>query len=312
MKIGMSLTTSYSIQRDSAELLASLVDQVKLMADLGFDSLSLGDHHLTHDHYIQVMPTMSHMVSISGDMQLLPLFLLPFYNPILLAEQVSTLDVISGGRTAIICGLGYDPAAFRAFQTTQRVRAPRFVETFEIMRALMSEDDVTYRGRHYTINEGIRINPKPRQQSLPMLIAGGAEPAIRRAAQIADGWVIAPGWSQPQIEQGVQLYRNALAEFGRNEAANEVVLRRDAHLAPTAEAARRETRALLENGYRGMGARELEETLVVGGPGECVEYLEALAKVGVDRVLFRCALDDKEQATQTIQALGEEVIPHFS
>jgi alkanesulfonate monooxygenase SsuD/methylene tetrahydromethanopterin reductase-like flavin-dependent oxidoreductase (luciferase family) len=312
MKIGMSLTTSYSIQRDSAELLASLVGQVKLMADLGFDSLSLGDHHLTHDHYIQVLPTISHVAAISGEMQLLPLFLLPFYNPILLAEQVATLDVISGGRTAIICGLGYDPAAFRAFQTTQRVRAPRFVETFEIMRSLLSEDDVTYRGRHYAINEGIRINPKPRQESLPMLIAGGADPAVRRAAQIADGWVIAPGWNQAQIEQGVEYYQNALAEFGRDGTANEVVLRRDAHLARTAEAARQETGPLFENGYRGMGPLELEETLVVGGPGECVEYLEALERVGIDLILFRCALDEEEQALQTIQVLGEEVIPHFS
>ena len=120
MKIGMSLTTSYSIQRDSGALLASLEEQVKLMAELGFDSLSLGDHHLTNEHYIQVLPTISHMSAISGDMQLLPLFLLPFYNPVLLAEQVATLDVITGGRTAIICGLGYDPVAFAAFQTTQR------------------------------------------------------------------------------------------------------------------------------------------------------------------------------------------------
>ena len=311
MKIGMSLTTSYSIQRDSAELLASLVGQVKLMADLGFDSLSLGDHHLTHDHYIQVLPTISHLAVISGEMQLLPLFLLPFYNPILLAEQVAPGCHLRG-RTAIICGLGYDPAAFRAFQTTQRVRAPRFVETFEIMRSLLSEDDVTYRGRHYAINEGIRINPKPRQESLPMLIAGGADPAVRRAAQIADGWVIAPGWNQPQIERGVQSYQNALAEFVRDGTANEVVLRRDVHLARIAEAARQETGPLFENGYRGMGPLELEETLVVGGPGECLEYLEALERVGIDRVLFRCALDEEEQALQTIQVLGEEVIPHFS
>ena len=51
------------------------------MAGLGFDSLSLGDHHLTNDHYVQVMPAISRMAGISGDMQLLPLFLLPFYKP---------------------------------------------------------------------------------------------------------------------------------------------------------------------------------------------------------------------------------------
>jgi alkanesulfonate monooxygenase SsuD/methylene tetrahydromethanopterin reductase-like flavin-dependent oxidoreductase (luciferase family) len=312
MKIGMSLTTSYSIQRDSRELVTSLIEQVELMAALGFDSLSLGDHHLTNDHYVQVMPAISRMAGISGDMQLLPLFLLPFYNPVLLAEQMATLDVITGGRTAMICGLGYDPAAFIAFQTTQRVRVPRFVESFEILRALMSGDDVTYQGRHYTINQGIRINPKPLQQTLPMWIAAGAEPAVRRAAKMADGWTIVPGWGLPLIKERLQTYRSALAEFGRSEESNEVVLRRDIHLAPTSEAASREAATLFEHGYRGQSAGELQQSLVVGGPAECIELLEQFEELGISRVLFRCALDEKEQALQTIRLLGEEVIPHFA
>ena len=311
MKIGMSLTSSYSIERDSSELLSRLTDQVKLMASLRFDSLSLGDHHLTHDHYIQVMPAISNMAAFSEDMQLLPLFLLPFYNPILLAEQVATLDVITGGRTAVICGLGYDPAAFSAFGTSQRVRAPRFVETFRIMRALFAGDDVTFQGRHYNIKEGVVINPKPLQQPLPMWIAGGADPALRRAARIADGWVIAPGWNRATIERGLQVYRTALAEFGREDDPNEVVLRRDVHLAGTDAAAQREAAPLFEKGYRGMRGSHLEQSLFVGGPGECVEYLRDLESLGVDRVLFRCALDEPEQAAQTIQVLGEGVIPAF-
>ena len=120
MKIGMSLTTSYSSSRDSAELMQNLIEQVKLMADLNFDSLSLGDHHVTPDHYFQVLPTMSHVAAFTGNMQLLPLFLLPFYNPILLAEQLATLDVITGGRVTMISGLGHQPEAHDAFQTPHR------------------------------------------------------------------------------------------------------------------------------------------------------------------------------------------------
>jgi len=311
MKIGMSLTTAYPLQRDSGDLLAGLTEQVKLMAELGFDSLSLGDHHLTAEHYIQVLPTISNMAAISGDMRLLPLFLLPFYNPVLLAEQVATLDVITGGRTTIICGLGYDPEAFTAFQTTQRARVPRFVETFEIMRALMSGDDVTHHGHHYEITSGIQINPKPLQQNLPMWIAGTAEPAIRRAAQMADGWVLVPGSGVDAIRERLQIYRSALAEFGRDEETVDIVLRRDTHLAMTSEAAHQEARVLFEQGYRGHGAQALEESLVLGGPGECIEYLEDVEKLGIHQVLFRCALDEREQALQTIQVLGSEVIPYF-
>ena len=155
MKIGMSLTSSYPTSLDSRVIMENLVEEVKLMAQLGFDSLSLGDHHLTPNHYVQVLPAISSLSSISGNMQLLPLFLLPFYNPILLAEQLATLDVISGGRITVINALGYDAAAFTAFQTTQRARVSRFIETFEIMRLLWERDDVTHKGGHYSVHAPI-------------------------------------------------------------------------------------------------------------------------------------------------------------
>ena len=311
MKIGMSLTSSYSISWDSTVIMESLNQQLKLMAELGFDSFSLGDHHLTADHYVQVLPAISNLSSISGNMQLLPLFLLPFYNPILLAEQLATLDVISGGRITVINALGYDPAAFTAFQTTQRARVSRFVETFEIMRRLLEKDGVTYKGRHYSFDAPISLNPKPISRPLPMWIAGGAEPAIQRAARLGDGWAIVPGWTPDLVKKGIQVYRDSMTECGRNEEDMDIVLRRDTHLAPTSAAGHREAQTLFENGYRGFGAEELEQSLVTGGPAECIEYLENMERSGVTHVLFRCALDEREQALQTIRVLGNDVIPHF-
>ena len=61
MQIGMSLTTSYAIDRDPKALYDGLTEQVKAMAELGFASLSLGDHHVTQNHYFQVLPAMSHL-----------------------------------------------------------------------------------------------------------------------------------------------------------------------------------------------------------------------------------------------------------
>lgn len=311
MKIGMSLTSSYPVGLDSTVIMKNLVEEVRLMAQLGFDSFSLGDHHLTDNNYIQVLPAMSSLSPISGNMRLLPLFLLPFYNPILLAEQLATLDVISGGRTTVINALGYDAAAFAAFRTSQRDRVPRFTETFEIMRLLWERDGVTYKGRHYSIDAPVSINPKPVSRPLLMWIAGGAEPAIQRAARMGDGWVIAPGWTPDVAKKGIQFYRNSIAECGRNERDMAIVLRRDAHLAPTSEAAHREAQTLFENGYRGFGAVELNQSLIIGGPAECIEYLEDMERAGVTEVLFRCALDEREQALQTITTIGTDVIPHF-
>jgi alkanesulfonate monooxygenase SsuD/methylene tetrahydromethanopterin reductase-like flavin-dependent oxidoreductase (luciferase family) len=310
MRVGMSLTTSYSRNRDPKELMHGLIEQVELMAELGFDSLSLGDHHVTRDNYFQVIPTMSRMSAHSGNMQLLPLVLLPFYNPILLAEQIGTLEVISGGRTTLICGLGHQPEAHAAFQTPQRVRVSRFVETFEAMRLLWSQDDASYQGKHYSF-QGVSINPKPLNQPLPMWIGSGADPAIRRTAQLADAWVIAPGWPPDLIEEKLQFYRQALEEFGRTDQITEVVLRRDAHLAATTEIARGEAQSLFEGGYRGFAPKELEESLIVGGPYECVRYLNSMQRLGITHVLFRCALDERDKALQTIRLIGTEVIPQF-
>ena len=309
MRIGMSLTTSYSIRRDPKELMVDLIEQVELMAELGFDSISLGDHHVTREHYFQVLPTMSRLSAHAGDMQLLPLFLLPFYNPILLAEQLGTLDIISGGRTVVISGLGHQPEAHVAFETPQRLRVSRFVETFEIMKALWTQDDVSYHGKHYSF-DGVSINPKP-LQPLPMWIGASADPAIRRTAQLADAWAISPGWPPDLIAEKLGVYRKALEEYGRTDQVDEVVLRRDVHLAESLEEAREEAKPLFEHGYRGFGSKELQESLIVGGPEECIGYLEGMQRLGVTHVLFRCALDERNMAMQTIRVLGAEVIPHL-
>jgi len=306
----MSLTTSYGIERDPKTLMDGLTQQVKAMAAFGFASLSLGDHHVTRNNYFQALPTISHLSAYTGEMRLIPLFLLPFYNPILLAEQLAMLDVISGGRTTVISGLGHQPEAHDAFETPQRLRVSRFTETFEILRLLWKDDDASYSGRHYNFR-GVSINPKPISQPIPMWIGANADPAVRRAARIADAWVISPGWTPDYIEERLRLYRGALDEFGRSDEVSELVVRRDLHLAQTREDAMRQAEVLFERGYRGFGEREMGESLIVGDAETCITALERLQDIGATHILFRGALDEPKQAMQTINILGEQVIPHF-
>ena len=221
----------------------------------------MGDHHLTANHYVQVLPTMASLSPLSGNMRLLP-----FYNPILLAEQLATLDVITGGRTTVINALRYDPEAFIAFQRTQSARVSRFVETFEIMKLLWESDEVTYQGRHYSIDAPVGMNPKPVSKPLTMWVAGSADPPICRAAKMADGWVIAPGSTLEVARAGSETYKQALENYGRDVGDMSIVLRRDAHLHSASASAHREAQTLFENGYRGFGSAELETSLVIGGP----------------------------------------------
>jgi alkanesulfonate monooxygenase SsuD/methylene tetrahydromethanopterin reductase-like flavin-dependent oxidoreductase (luciferase family) len=179
------------------------------------------------------------------------------------------------------------------------------------MKLLWERDAVTYEGRHYSIDAPVSMNPKPVSRPLRMWIAGSAEPAIQRAARMGDGWVIAPGWTPDNVKNGIPFYRNSIMECGRNGQDMAVVLRRDAHLAPTSGVAHREAQTLFENGCRGFGAVEMNQSLIIGGPAECIEYLEEMERAGVTEVLFRCALDEREQALQTITTIGTEVMPNF-
>jgi alkanesulfonate monooxygenase SsuD/methylene tetrahydromethanopterin reductase-like flavin-dependent oxidoreductase (luciferase family) len=168
---------------------------------------------------------------------------------------------------------------------------------------------VTYQGKQYAF-AGVSISPQPLQQPLPMWIGAGANAAIRRTARLADAWVISPSWTPGFIEEKLQLYRGALQEYGRSQQVTEVILRRDIHLAPTAEAARREAQQLFDRGYRGFSAQELDESLMVSGPQECIRYLENMQRLGITHLLFRPALRDQARILQTIRLLGE-VIAHF-
>jgi len=75
------------------------------------------------------------------------IFRLPIHNPVYVAEQVATLDVISGGRFIFGVGLGYRPEEFDAFGVEMKTRVPRFLESLEIARRLWTEAEVTYDGR---------------------------------------------------------------------------------------------------------------------------------------------------------------------
>jgi alkanesulfonate monooxygenase SsuD/methylene tetrahydromethanopterin reductase-like flavin-dependent oxidoreductase (luciferase family) len=105
-----------------------------------------------------------------------------------LAHQVATLDVLSGGRAVFGAAIGGIPEEFTAFGETgdARERAEMLEEGLDLLRALWAGERVIHHGRHYTV-EGVELKPRPAQERLPIWIGGNAQPALRRAARF-DGW----------------------------------------------------------------------------------------------------------------------------
>jgi len=110
-------------------------------------------------------------------------------RPHVLAHQVATLDVLSGGRVIFGAGLGGAPNEFGKFgePTDAKVRAEMLDEGLDVLRALWSGAEVSHRGAHYTV-DGVALAPTPVQASIPVWIGGNRPASLRRAARW-DGWL---------------------------------------------------------------------------------------------------------------------------
>ncbi|WP_042377381.1 LLM class F420-dependent oxidoreductase [Streptacidiphilus melanogenes] len=114
--------------------------------------------------------------------------LLPEHNPVVVAKQAATLDVLSAGRFSLGVGAGWSAEEFAALGVPFSGRGRRTDEYLAAMRTLWSEEPASFEGE-FTRFEAIRVNPKPlRGGRLPVLAGGNSDTALRRAATVADGW----------------------------------------------------------------------------------------------------------------------------
>jgi probable F420-dependent oxidoreductase len=149
----------------------------------------------------------------------------PFLPPAVLAKQLATVDVLSGGRLDAGLGLGWAPHEFAAVGVPYERRGPRTAEYVACLRALWADDPVEFHGEFYDVPPS-RMQPKPVQRPAPPILLGGsADVALRRAGRIADGWISASRHDLTAIATAVGTVRGAAAEAGRDPAAVRIVVR---------------------------------------------------------------------------------------
>lgn len=163
---------------------------------------------------------------------------MPFFAPAVLAKQLTTLDILSGGRLDVGLGLGWMPQEYAAVGVPYRRRGARGEEFIAALRALWTEDLVEFQGEFYEIPRS-RVEPKPLQRPHPPLLLGGsAEAALRRAGRIADGWTSSSGADLKAIGKSIEVVRQAAREAGRDPAALRFVCRGPLRVRPAGAAAR--------------------------------------------------------------------------
>ena len=105
----------------------------------------------------------------------------------LVAKQAAEVDILTGGRLRLGIGIGWNEVEYEALGENFQNRGRRSVEQIELMRALWTQDVVTFKGRYHQVTYA-GINPLPVQRPIPIWFGGGAEQVIRRTGRIGDGW----------------------------------------------------------------------------------------------------------------------------
>lgn len=147
-------------------------------------------------------------------------FVLPMRNPYLVAKAISTAAIISNNRITPAFGVGWSRDEFELMQQEFTTRGKRADEMIEIMRLLWSGEMVSYQGKHYQF-EPMEMNPAP-SQDIPIWIGGISDPAMRRAARLADGWVT-DLQSSAEIIESIGRISQWRKEFGREHLPFEVM-----------------------------------------------------------------------------------------
>jgi probable F420-dependent oxidoreductase len=149
---------------------------------------------------------------------------LPYYSPVLLAKQLATLDVVSGGRLTVGAGVGWSEDEYAAAGVPFRRRGRRMDECLRCLKLVWAEELVEFRGEFYEIPAS-RIDPKPVQRPHPPLLVGGySDAAVRRAVSLADGYI---GGNVPLAELApvIERVRCAARDAGRDPDGVPIVAR---------------------------------------------------------------------------------------
>jgi probable F420-dependent oxidoreductase len=171
-----------------------------LAEELGYDSLWVGEHVVVPDPRVPPSPmepldpildplvSLAFLAARTERIRLATgIVVLPQRNPLVLAKQLASLDVASGGRLVFGMGVGYLEPEMTAIGVPMERRGTRAVEYLQAMRALWEQEQPSFEGEFVRFS-GVNAHPRPVQAPLPVVMAGHSVAAHRRAARHASGW----------------------------------------------------------------------------------------------------------------------------
>jgi probable F420-dependent oxidoreductase len=289
------VTVSFGIQ-GSGQQVDGMPDPGRFRAlaqaaeELGYDSIWAGDHISYRNPLLDVVVALSTFAAVTERITLgAGIVLLPLRHPSVVAKEFASLDYLSGGRTILGVGVGGEGEKdFEAVGVDPSERGARANEAMRALRALFGSPPASFEGRFFSFAR-IEIAPGPAQAGGPPLWVGGrSEAAIRRAAELGDGWI--PIWVSAES------FREGLARL-------------PAHVVPavTLPAHVGEKRTLydhLRRRYPGdFSEHVVDRYCVAGTPEECAARVREYIDAGARHVVFNLGEpEDAERLAEVVRA----------
>src|SRR5918995_5154043 len=214
MKVRIGITLGQFLGNDrKPEEIFEFVDHLE---DLDVDSLWISDRLVSSALSLEPITFLSYIAGRLPRMKFgTSTLVLSTRNPVILAKEIATLDFISQGRFFPAVGLGSDDAEdFAAVGISKKERAPRSDEAIVLMRRLWTEENVSFDGKFYSVQD-VTITPRPWQKGgPPVWIGGRSQAAMRRTGRLGDGWLVS-SVSPGEVGVGIKTIRGYAAEAGR-------------------------------------------------------------------------------------------------
>ncbi len=293
MRIGISVSSSFLVS-DSRLGARNMVERARAARQADLDALFVGDHHVPTPYY-QNSPILGRMLAEWGDKPAGALYLLPLWNPVLVAEQTATLAAITPGRFIMQCGLGGDSRQSAGMGVDIRFRTSMFEQSLATIRALWRGERVTTDARWRLLKS--RISPLP-PEPIDVWIGASAPAAIDRAARLGDAWLADPGMDLDTCRARMSTYRAACAKHGRTPTT--IAIRRDVYVGASASEASASMAPYIAKGYRGFAP----EALIIGDVAQVADRIAELGAVGFTDVIVRNIASEQALALATIERLA--------
>lgn len=295
MRIGVSLRSGYEVDdpRDGARW---MIQRAAAAERAGLDSLFVGDHHGTWPRtYYQNTAILGRLLAEWGDRPAGALFLLPLWNPVLVAEQVATLAAIAQGPFILQCAIGGGEDQFAAMGASLRTRPSAFEASLGAIRHLLAGEEASSDG---SPSFRARIAPQP-TEPVQVWIGGHADAAIDRAARLGDAWIAGPEATPEDAAALLATHRERCAHHGREPVAR--AIRRDVYVGQDDADVRATVDPVVTRGYRGFDPH----ALVTGTAPQVAEHFAHLAELGYTDVIVRNLADDQRRAVACLERMVE-------